>query len=134
MFHRLHSRPGLSGRASAWRCGSASPGGMADGSGQHSWECTAARPLAFDGQRMNKHASPILLVEDNPDDAELWESVRKTYAEINGTTYKPVKNLKGWYEKLHTDGAEYKMWGNGIALPCAEYVLSNIAEIEASYE
>ena len=64
----------------------------------------------------------------NPADAEFWEIVRKTHAEINGKVYKPVKNLKAWYEKLHNDGAEYKMWGNGIALPCAEYVLRGIAE------
>ena len=64
----------------------------------------------------------------NPADSEFWESIRKTHAEINGKKYKPVKNLKKWYDKLHNDGAEYKMWGNGIALPCAEYVLHGIAE------
>jgi len=47
----------------------------------------------------------------NPADAEFWEDVRKTQAEINGKKYKPVKDVKKWYEKLHTDGAEYKMWG-----------------------
>ena len=34
-----------------------------------------------------------------------------------------------WYNKLHTDSSEYKMWGNGIALPCALYVLEGIAEV-----
>lgn len=68
------------------------------------------------------------LVPYNPADADFWESVRKTHARINGKTYKPTKNLKRWYDKLHTDSAEYKMWGNGIALPCAEYVLHGIAE------
>lgn len=63
----------------------------------------------------------------DPADADFWEDVRKTHAEINGKAYKPVKNLKKWHDKLHTDGAEYKMWGNGIALPCAEYVLHGIA-------
>ncbi len=64
----------------------------------------------------------------DPADAEFWEDVRKTHAEINGKKYKPVKNLKKWYEKLHTDSAEYRMWGNGLALPNAEYVLQGIAE------
>ena len=27
-----------------------------------------------------------------------------------------------------SDSARYKMWGNGIALPCAEFVLRRIAE------
>ena len=64
----------------------------------------------------------------NPADAEFWEDVRKTHAEINGKKYKPVKDIKKWYDKLHTDSAEYKMWGNGIALPNAEYVIHGIAE------
>ena len=64
----------------------------------------------------------------NPADAEFWEDVRKTHAEINGKKYKPVKDIKKWYDKLHSDSAEYKMWGNGIALPNAEYVLHGIAE------
>ena len=64
----------------------------------------------------------------DPADAEFWEQVRKTHAEITGKTYKPAKNLKKWYDRLHTDSAEYKMWGNGIALPCAQYVLQGIAE------
>ena len=64
----------------------------------------------------------------NPADAEFWEDVRKTHAEINGKKYKPIKDIRKWYEKLHTDSAEYKMWGNGIALPNAEYVVHGIAE------
>ena len=64
----------------------------------------------------------------DPADAEFWEHVRKTHAEISGKKYKPTKNLKKWYEGLHTDSAEYKMWGNGIALPNAKYVLRGIAE------
>ena len=64
----------------------------------------------------------------NPADAEFWEDVRKTHAEINGKKYKPVKDIRKWYDKLHTDSAEYKMWGNGIALPNAEYVIRGIAE------
>ena len=35
-----------------------------------------------------------------------------------------------WYNKLHTDSAEYKMWGNGIALPNALYVMQGIVAIE----
>ena len=31
-----------------------------------------------------------------------------------------------WYNKLHTDSSEYKMWGNGISLPTALYVMQGI--------
>lgn len=60
----------------------------------------------------------------------VWENVRKTYAGINGKSYKPMRreSLTKWYNALHTDSAEYKMWGNGIALPCAAFVLEGIAE------
>ena len=34
-----------------------------------------------------------------------------------------------WYNGLHTDSSEYKMWGNGIALPNALYVMSSIADV-----
>lgn len=59
-----------------------------------------------------------------------WVNVRNTHASING---KPVKKYSKaqmirWYNKLHSDSAEYKMWGNGIALPCAYDVISRIAE------
>ncbi len=64
----------------------------------------------------------------NPADADFWESVRKTHAEINGKKYKPTKNLKRWYDSLHTDSAEYKAYGNGLALPCAEFVLHNLSK------
>lgn len=64
-------------------------------------------------------------------DIEFWESVRKTWAKINGTTYKPFKDiarLEKWYYKLRNDGAEYKADGNSLAIPCAEYVIRRIAE------
>lgn len=65
-------------------------------------------------------------------DAAFWEEVRKTIAAIEGKSYKPSKNLEKWYYGLHTDAAEYKMWGNGIALPFAIYVANNIKTITNS--
>jgi DNA (cytosine-5)-methyltransferase 1 len=58
-----------------------------------------------------------------------WLEVRKTHAAINGKQVKDYteKQMLSWYNKLHTDSAEYKMWGNGIALPCAVYVMQGIA-------
>lgn len=38
------------------------------------------------------------------------------------------RDTVAWYNKLHTDSAEYRMWGNGIALPTALYVMQGIAE------
>lgn len=66
----------------------------------------------------------------NDVEADFWENVRKTYAGINGKSYRPMRreSLIKWYNALHTDSAEYKMWGNGIALPCAAFVLGGVAE------
>ena len=59
-----------------------------------------------------------------------WHDVRNTHAAINGRAVKDYnkKQMLTWYNKLHTDSAEYKLWGNGIALPNALYVLQGITE------
>ena len=59
-----------------------------------------------------------------------WLEVRNTHAEINGKTVKEYtkEQMVKWYNKLHTDSAEYKMWGNGIALPPAIYCMQGIVE------
>ena len=59
-----------------------------------------------------------------------WLDVRDTYAAVNGKTQKDYTKAQmlTWYNKLHTDSSEYKMWGNGIALPCALYVMHGIAD------
>lgn len=65
-----------------------------------------------------------------PQEVCFWARVRNTHAEVNGKARNQYseKQIITWYSKLHTDSAEYKMWGNGIALPCAEYVMEGIAE------
>lgn len=64
-----------------------------------------------------------------PEEVEFWREVRRTHAEIEGRTIKEwtADQILRWYNGLHTDAAEYKMWGNGIALPCARYVMEGIA-------
>lgn len=63
---------------------------------------------------------------------EFWLDVRNTHAAINGKATKQYTKdqMLTWYNKLHNDGAEYKMWGNGIALPTALYVLQGIADVK----
>jgi DNA (cytosine-5)-methyltransferase 1 len=62
-----------------------------------------------------------------------WLEVRNTHARINGKTEQDytAKQMLTWYNKLWTDSAEYKMWGNGIALPTALYCIQGIAEVLA---
>lgn len=68
--------------------------------------------------------------KDNFTDQEyrFWLDVRNTHASINGKQvkeYTKAQMLK-WYNGLHTDSSEYKMWGNGIALPPALYCMQGI--------
>ncbi len=57
-----------------------------------------------------------------------WLNVRNTHAAINGKPQKDYtkSQMLIWYNKLHTDSSEYKMWGNGISLPTALYVMQGI--------
>lgn len=69
--------------------------------------------------------------EDFTDDEyRFWLNVRNTHAAINGKPQKDYTKAQmlTWYNKLHTDSSEYKMWGNGISLPTALYVMQGIAE------
>ena len=61
---------------------------------------------------------------------EFWLDVRNTYAKINGKQVRDYtkEQMLTWYNKLHTDSAEYKMWGNGIGLPNALYVMEGIVD------
>ncbi len=72
---------------------------------------------------------PILKESLSDKEHSFWLDVRNTHATINGRAAKEYSKAQmlSWYNKLHTDSAEYKMWGNGIALPNALYVMQGIA-------
>ena len=62
---------------------------------------------------------------------EFWLNVHDTHLALNGKKPKVMtrERLVKWYNKLHNDSSEYKMWGNGIAFPNALYVMQGIAEV-----
>lgn len=61
---------------------------------------------------------------------QFWLEVRNTHAAINGKKVQDYTKAQmlTWYNKLWADSAEYKMWGNGIALPPALYCLQGIVD------
>jgi len=71
------------------------------------------------------------LETQNPtaDEIAWWRNVFLTYAKATGKAAKPKTNtqIAKWLESPRTDSAEYKMWGNGVALPCVVHVLSGIS-------
>lgn len=72
---------------------------------------------------------------DNPTEEELrfWKDVFETHRKIVGGAVKPKseKQILTWLKNPHSDSAEYKLWGNGVALPCVYFVLSGIAWVSS---
>lgn len=70
------------------------------------------------------------LETEEPTEEELsfWREVYETHRKIMGKSSKPKTDtqLLKWLNDPHSDSAEYKMWGNGVALPNVYYVLSGI--------
>lgn len=73
---------------------------------------------------------------ENPSDEEIafWSDVWETYRLAAGTIKKAKSRnqILKWLRHPHTDSAEYKMWGNGVALPCVRFVLEGIATVTSS--
>ena len=70
------------------------------------------------------------LETENPTDEEIqkWKEIFDNYNKAIGksTKSKTDKQIVKWLKNPHSDSAEYKMWGNGVALPCVCFVLSGI--------
>ncbi|MBS6101100.1 MAG: DNA cytosine methyltransferase [Actinomyces sp.] len=70
------------------------------------------------------------LTIENPSEDVLnyWWQVWANWAKMQGLKKPKTRNqVRKWLANPVTDRALYKLWGNGIALPCAEFVLSQIA-------
>ncbi|HHX23532.1 MAG TPA: DNA cytosine methyltransferase, partial [Thermoanaerobacterales bacterium] len=63
-------------------------------------------------------------------DIVFWKNVFEIHRIIMGKSTKPKseKQIIKWLKNPYSDSAEYKMWGNGVALPCVVYVLGGIVE------
>lgn len=61
-------------------------------------------------------------------DIAFWSEVWETHRRIIGTATKPKtrNQVISWLQTPHSDSAEYKMWGNGVALPNVFFVLAGI--------
>ena len=70
------------------------------------------------------------LETENPTDEDIrfWREVFETHRLVIGKSTKPKSDnqIIKWLKNPHSDSAEYKMWGNGVALPNVVFVLSGI--------
>ena len=66
--------------------------------------------------------------EPTQEDIDYWKEVFETHRKVMGTASKPKteSQIIKWLKDPHSDSAEYKMWGNGVALPNVFFVLSGI--------
>ena len=68
---------------------------------------------------------------ENPtaEDIKKW---KKIFSDYNKAIGRPIKEktdnqIIKWLKNPHSDSAEYRMWGNGVSLPCVCFVLRGIA-------
>ena len=61
-------------------------------------------------------------------DIAFWSEVWETHRRVVGssTKAKSRNQIVKWLQHPHSDAAEYKMWGNGVALPNVFFVLAGI--------
>lgn len=66
--------------------------------------------------------------EPTDEDIAKWREVFEIHARAIGNAAKPKTDaqIKKWLQNPKSDSAEYKMWGNGVALPNVYFVLSGI--------
>lgn len=78
----------------------------------------------------DKWSHPDAKEDLTDEEYRFWLDVRNTHAALNGKTVKDYTKaqMMKWYNNLHSDSAEYKMWGNGIALPPSLYCLQGMAD------
>ncbi|MFR7894128.1 MAG: DNA cytosine methyltransferase [Dysosmobacter sp.] len=66
--------------------------------------------------------------EPTREDIAFWTEVWETHRRAVNPSVKPKteRQIVKWLKAPYSDAAEYKMWGNGVALPCVWFVLSGI--------
>jgi DNA (cytosine-5)-methyltransferase 1 len=66
--------------------------------------------------------------EPTEEDIVFWSEAWETHRKVVGGSAKAKSRSQiiKWLKSPYSDAAEYKMWGNGVALPCVAFVLAGI--------
>ncbi len=66
--------------------------------------------------------------EPSEADVAFWREVFETHRAVTGSASKAKTDAQiiKWLKDPRADSAEYKLWGNGVALPCVCFVLAGI--------
>ena len=75
---------------------------------------------------------------ENPTETDMafWQDVFETHRRLvtHAKKAKTEKQIRKWLADPYSDAAEYKLWGNGVALPCVYFVLAGIVWAAQSTE
>lgn len=75
------------------------------------------------------------LAIDDPskDELDFWVGVHTTWDKARGLKKtKTPSQVARWLKNPVSDGQLYSLWGNAVAVPCAHFVLSRLAQIAQS--
>lgn len=93
-------------------------------------------PLGFrpENTRLYEEVSSTICNGTNPGHHQGVLILDRVSIELRRATPTECGRLQGmpdwWCEDVpHSDSAEYKMWGNGMALPCVLYVMENVVSV-----
>ena len=87
-------------------------------------ECAMLQGLPFDW------CDGLETPEPTEEDISFWSEVWEAHRNIMGKAKKPKsrKQIIKWLQNPYSDSAAYKLYGNGIAIPCGAFVLGGIAK------
>ena len=70
------------------------------------------------------------LANPNPTDEEVafWTEVWETHRKVISHSSKPKteKQIRKWLADPYSESAAYRLWGNGVALPCVYFIMCGI--------
>ena len=79
------------------------------------------------------YCSDIAINDPTEEQIAFWTDVWQTYSRVTGEKKpKSRKQVISWLAKPYSDSAEYRLWGNGLSLPVAVFVLGGITELAES--
>ena len=107
-------------------------GAFAEGAGASGCVCLVRRLTPTECARMQGFpdwwCAELGTDEPTEDEIEFWTEVFEAHRSAMGKSSRPKSRnqIIKWLKNPHSDSAEYKMWGNGVALPNVYFVLSGI--------
>lgn len=68
------------------------------------------------------------LSEAQESDISEWKAIWDVWQSINSKNPRNEKWVRAWLESPAKNGDQYKMWGNGVALPCVQFIMDGIVK------